>query len=216
MVEIAKLQAKIVLNLLQEGGLRIILVQNHNLRDIQPGLEGLPESIGVHRQAIIHRQTILGQITNILIIVLNMKTFLVCFVILILSGMIWASWKIHFWTQEGKIFFNSRWKIASYDFEIWQRKNKSYFEPFETALFVKPDKTNEWQAFSIDFQDIYSPKIELTDQGAMIEIFRDGKQFGFLIKSNCLFWRVNQETPIFHDSTQYPSNWLKGVSPDNN
>jgi len=88
-----------------------------------------------------------------------------------------------------------KWRFGDHEFEVWQRKNKSVLEPFTDGLFVRYG-TNDWEAYTFDIQDDYSPKIELRETNGIVEVFRDAESRGIFDTSNRTF-HAGSNTAVF-------------------
>ena len=86
-------------------------------------------------------------------------------------------WQLHPWTPAGSSIAVGHWQFGEFEFQAWQRKNESTFEPFADGLFVRQG-TNQWQVFCFDIQDSYSPKVSLQKKDLQIFIYRDGENRG--------------------------------------
>src|SRR6266498_840855 len=107
-----------------------------------------------------------------------MKKYSILVVLLVIGVIAWGSWEFHFWTAPGRTFHVGSWKFLGFEFQVWQRKNKALTEPFITAMFVR-DQTNEvWQAFSIGHQDLYAPRIRLREMDSKVQVLRGSKLLG--------------------------------------
>jgi len=96
---------------------------------------------------------------------------------------------------EGKSVPLGKWRFGDYEVEAWQRKNAEIREPFATGLFLRHG-TNQWQVFCLDIQDTYRPSIELRNDAAEVEVFRNSKHIGSLDLANGSF-RRNPGGPPF-------------------
>lgn len=71
----------------------------------------------------------------------------------------------------------SSWKFSEHNFQVWQQKNDSYIEPFETGLFVQ-NRDGRWVAYTLDVDGLYKPRVFLSNKAGRIEIRLSGKVLG--------------------------------------
>ena len=101
----------------------------------------------------------------------------------------WIAWKLHPWMRSGDAVELGSWQLAGHDFQVWQRKNNDLLEAFATGLFVR-NTTNQWQVFCLDFEDVYSPKIELQANGSQVAVLRSGTKVGDFDTTTVTFKRA--------------------------
>jgi len=119
-------------------------------------------------------------------------------------------WGLHPWARAGTAQWIGNWQFGDYEFQVWQRKNRSVFEPFADGLFVRRG-TGPWQAFCFDIQDNFSAKVELREADGKIHVFRDGENRGFFDMSIGSF-RASADTQVFTqdgigNASQPPGQW---------
>lgn len=107
---------------------------------------------------------------------------------------------------EGKAVAISDEHFGDFDFQVWQRKNSDVFEPFATGLFACKHG-GQWQVFLLDFQDIYHPRIKLSDESNGVIVLNGGKELGIFDKATQTFKRKS-------DGTVFPGVTISGVPPD--
>ena len=78
--------------------------------------------------------------------------------------------------------------VGDHDFQVWQRKNKEIMEPFATGLFAKR-RNGKWQAYLLDFQDVYHPHVFLRKETSGIIVIENGKKLGVFDESQETFKR---------------------------
>ena len=142
-----------------------------------------------------------------------MKKSLILLSIFAFIGLSWLSWKVHFWSHPGKTFHLGNWKFGTYDFQIWQRKNEGFAEPFTTALFVRPTGSRLWKAYSLGHQDFYTPPVKLEHKDSEVEVFYGDKSLGVFDLTTGNYLRAGQLNPIEEGGTDSPEKWW--ISPEN-
>jgi hypothetical protein len=125
----------------------------------------------------------------------------VCLIVLFLKYV----WELHPWVPPGRDVYISDQRLLNYDFQVWQRKNPSMFEPFTTGLFVRKDG-GEWHAFWIGFEDSYRPKIALRTEGSKIVVISDGETIGTIDREVIVFRRKS-------DSSAFSAAVIQGKPP---
>jgi len=105
----------------------------------------------------------------------------------------WFVWELHPWIPAGRALALGRWRFGDFEFQVWQRKNTSILEPFADGLFVRQG-TNQWQAFCLDIQDGYLPKLRVQQDGTRVTVYRDGQKRGVYEMTNQTFW--DTDTPF--------------------
>ncbi len=117
-------------------------------------------------------------------------------------------WRLHPWVREGQAFELGRWQFGELEFQAWQRKTDSIFEPFADGLFVKRG-TNQWNVFCFDIQDRYSPKVRLQKENSQIVVYRDGEKRGEFDLETQTFRRHGQVYPPSNvdGSNGPPGDW---------
>ncbi|MCI0353188.1 MAG: hypothetical protein L0Z53_27535 [Acidobacteriales bacterium] len=108
---------------------------------------------------------------------------------LVLVGTIWFTWEFRPWMQAGRTVHLISERIGDYEFQVWQRKNASVGEPFATGLFVRKQGGGPWQAFLLDFEDIYRPNIVLRKEGSKVAILYDNEKWGDFDEQRQVFLR---------------------------
>lgn len=118
-------------------------------------------------------------------------------------------WQLHFWIPAGRVFAVGKWNFDGYEFQVWQRKNRYFTEPFADGLFVRRG-TNAWEAFCFDIQDNYLPQIRLTESGGKVQVFRDGENRGEYDTRNQVFKRHGAAYDPQLIVGDPPGNWRLG------
>jgi hypothetical protein len=98
--------------------------------------------------------------------------------------------------------------IAEHDFQVWQRKNAGWPEPFATGLFARKNG-GHWKAFLLDFQDNYRSSITLKPDGSGVVVLQDGHKLGLFDENQDVFKR-DSDGAIFEGvvlSSEPPGNW---------
>jgi hypothetical protein len=114
-------------------------------------------------------------------------------------------WIFHPWMPAGKAVAIGHEHFGDFDFQIWQRKNSDTFEPFATGLFACK-QGGPWQVFLLDFQDIYHPRIKLSDGSSSVIVLDGGKELGIFDKATQTFKRAS-------DGAVSPGATISGVPP---
>jgi len=107
----------------------------------------------------------------------GMKKLLVSVGVIICLFLAWIAWRLQPWMQDGKLIQIGSWKYEAYEFQVWQRKNSTFAEPFSTSLYVR-HKTNAWHQYYLNHQDDYSPNISLTKKDLSVLVYRGTKFLG--------------------------------------
>lgn len=118
-------------------------------------------------------------------------------------------WKLHPWMPAGETVHVRRWKFWNSDFEVWQRKNDIWSEPFSTALFVREGTNHYWDVFSIGHQDCYLPPIELRENNSVIEVFHGRNLLGVYAPSRRGFLRDGAVEVFTEGRTESPADWWR-------
>src|SRR5258708_1591933 len=71
-------------------------------------------------------------------------------------------------------------KSGEFDYQVWQRKNKSTFEPFATGLFIHR-RGEPWRVFLLDFEDEFRPRVELKTESTGIAVIENRRVMGILL-----------------------------------
>jgi|ERR1044071_3114376 hypothetical protein len=108
-----------------------------------------------------------------------MKRIVAILVLAVLCVISLVVWKMQPWMPAGRAVRIKSEHFGGYEFEVWQRKNDSFGEPFATGLFVR-DGTNAWRVFLFDFQDMYHPRITLQHEGSTIVVLHGKERLGAL------------------------------------
>lgn len=101
---------------------------------------------------------------------------LAALVVILIAG--WIAWRLHPWMHSGRTVQLGSWQMGGHEFQVWQRKNNDLLEAFATGLFVRTATHDIWQVYCLDFEDIYSPKMELRVIGSQIAVFRSDTKIG--------------------------------------
>jgi hypothetical protein len=123
---------------------------------------------------------------------------------------LFVAWELRPWMRTGGSVPLGSWKFGDFEFEAWQRNTDCIFEPFATGLFMRQG-TNQWQAFCLDFQDCYSPKIALHKDGDQIVVLRRGKRIGVFDLVDQKFTKPPFKDPFtpggIGDASRPPGKW---------
>lgn|SRR5215813_3536187 len=95
-----------------------------------------------------------------------------------LVAMIWFCWEFRPWMPAGRTVHLHSERIGDYEFQVWQRKNADFSEPFATGLFVRKQSGGQWQAFLVDFEDGYRPNVVLRKEGSTVTVISDDERWG--------------------------------------
>ena len=88
-----------------------------------------------------------------------------------------GAWYLRPWIKPGQAHHLGTWQFGDTHFQVWQRKNADLAEAFTTGLFVQK-RGGSWQAYQLDFEDVYKPRIELQPNGSTIAVSRNGTKLG--------------------------------------
>jgi hypothetical protein len=119
----------------------------------------------------------------------------------------WIARSMEPWMPSGRTVQVGAWRFEHYEVQIWQRKNASLTEPFSTAMFVRSAIIKSWRAYTLGFQDCYSPKLVLRGAGSSVDIISGGKKMGRLDLVGGEYFSVGQSQPINEGTTSNPANW---------
>ena len=123
-----------------------------------------------------------------------------------IGAVAWFVWELHPWVPAGRAFALGKWRFADFEFQVWQRKNTSIFEPFADGLFVRQG-TNQWRAFCLDIQDGYLPKVRVQQDGTHVTVYRDGEKRGVYEMTNQTFWGTDKPFTSAYIVGDPPGNW---------
>jgi hypothetical protein len=98
-------------------------------------------------------------------------------------------------------------KFGSWEFEIWQRKNSRFLEPFTSALFVRPTNSPSWLAFSLSHQDMFQPQIKLVQFDSIVCVMSDNNQLGYFLLTNGNYYTRGATKPSHEGFTANPRGW---------
>ena len=141
-----------------------------------------------------------------------MKLVLKLFVLLVLAAGL-LSWKLSFWTPPGRTFHVGSWTFGGHEFQVWQRKNEDFSEPFTTALFVRSSTNQIWQIYSLDHQDFCAPTVRLHQKGFDIEVVKEHRYLGTYDLKAGTYLRVGQAAPIHEGTILEPKHWWLANDP---
>lgn len=86
-------------------------------------------------------------------------------------------WKFQPFMPAGRGVHLGSWHVRDQDFQVWQRKNPEFTEPFATGLFVR-EPSGKWRAFCLRIEDLYAPRIVFREEDSGIAILRNGTKLG--------------------------------------
>src|SRR6266581_4470910 len=123
----------------------------------------------------------------------------------VLAALAWFMWRFQPLMSGGQAVHVSTGQIGRFDFQVWQRKNSSTFEPFATGLFVHK-KGEPWRVFLLDFEDVYHPNVRLRKENAGVVVIEHGKKLGIIDDELQTFKRES-------DGASFPCGVLDGEPP---
>ena len=128
----------------------------------------------------------------------------------------WIGWKFQPWMPAGRAVHVGSTQVGDYDFQIWQRKNAGWGEPFATALFVRK-RGGHWNAFLLDFEDTYRPAISLRKEDSGIAVLYGRTKWGHFDESQAVLTRFSNGSSFPIEATAIDSDppgtwWLKQSS----
>lgn len=99
--------------------------------------------------------------------------------LLLLLFIAWeVSWLLHPWVLPNQLIHWNSIVLDGYEFHVCQRKTDYLFEPFETYLLVRKSSSGLWDAYCLDVDDTYGPRVKLKQYGTDILIFKHGRKRG--------------------------------------
>ena len=105
------------------------------------------------------------------------------------GGLLWLGWELHPWVPAGRPLHVSDHVVGAFEFQVWQRKNDSLWEPFTTGLFVRKSGM-PWHVFLVDIQDGYHPSMRLQEDGPGIAVLDGAHKLGVFNPASMTFqWR---------------------------
>lgn len=120
----------------------------------------------------------------------------------------WCFWKLQLLMRPGHVVRVGSWGFGNCEFQVWQRKTATVSEPFATGLFVRRGE-GPWQAFLLDFEDLYRPNLVLRSQSNGVAVLRNGRrQWFFDLATEQLHrdpWGEGLTGGIIRDDP--PGNW---------
>jgi hypothetical protein len=124
---------------------------------------------------------------------------------------IWVCWVFQPWMPAGRAVHLSTEHIGDYDFQVWQRKNALFGEPFATGLFARK-QGGPWKVFLLDFQDNYRSLIILRRQGSGVAVLQDKRKLGLFDETQEVFMRDYSGGDVRKDmgdvlNSEPPANW---------
>lgn len=130
--------------------------------------------------------------------------------VVLLGVLVWFGWEFRPWMPAGRAVQLSSTEIGDYEFQVWQRKNKSIFEPFATGLFVRK-QGDPWKAFLLDFEDTYRSPIALRREDSGVAVFSGSSKLGVFDGTQQVFKRDSKGSSFPVSSvligSDPPGNW---------
>ncbi len=136
-----------------------------------------------------------------------MKIIFVFLASVVAGALLWFVWKFRPLMSPGQAVRLNSGQLGDFDFQVWQRKNNSIFEPFATGLFIHK-RGEPWRAFLLDFEDEYCPRVLLRKEAAGFVVIEDGQELGALDEMVQTFKRGS-------DGASFPGAALAGEPPSN-
>jgi hypothetical protein len=93
----------------------------------------------------------------------------------------------------GRAVHASNAHVASYDFQVCQRKNPGWTEPFTTwLLFAK--KVAKWMACLLECEDTYRPLLPPEKEASVNAVLQGSTRLGLFNDSRQMFTRLPDGT----------------------
>jgi len=120
---------------------------------------------------------------------------------------IWLGWEFQPWMPAGQSIHLSTVNLGGYDFQVWQRKNRTRTEPFATWLFARK-QDGKWMPYLLDFEDTYRPSVVLREEGSKVAVFRGNDRLGVFDGEHKVFIRYPDRTvfPVAEIDSEPPGN----------
>ena len=136
-------------------------------------------------------------------------------ILCLIAVFMWIGFIFRPWMRPGSTFKIRDAEIGDWTFQIWQRKNESFTEPFATALFARPKKGTQWKAFTLSHQDRFSPSVKLIGSNAVVLIINGNVSAAEFHLANGRYFRKGQTNFINEGVSDDPQLWWTGSANTN-